>query len=63
MVTDVYFGNDYRLSIVLGPVLATSTPSQMVYWGRGDFPLKQFYNLKKKLSSLSLHEYRCNYKK
>lgn len=42
MVTDVYFGNDYRLSIVLGPALATSTPAQMVYWGEGDFPVYLF---------------------
>lgn len=33
MVTDVYFGNDYRLSIVLGPALATSTPAQMTKRG------------------------------
>lgn len=26
MVTDVYFGNNYRLSIVLGPALATFHP-------------------------------------
>lgn len=46
MVTDVYFGNDYRLSIVLGPALATSTPAQMVYWGEGDFPAAKYFYCK-----------------
>ena len=45
MVTDVYFGNDCRFSIVLWPALATFYPIP----DGGYFSLKQFYNLKKRV--------------
>lgn len=43
MVTDVYFGNNYRLSIVPGPALVTFHP--VPDGVLGEFPLKQFSNL------------------